>query len=44
MDMRQLVADLEQRRAEVRKMGGEERIKKQHERGKTRPGEAGLAR
>ena len=34
MDMRQLVADLEQRRAEVRKMGGEERIKKQHDRGK----------
>ena len=34
MDMRQLVADLEQRRAEVRKMGGEDKIKKQHDRGK----------
>ncbi len=34
MDMRQLVADLEARRAEVRKMGGEDKIKKQHERGK----------
>lgn len=34
MDMRQLVADLEQRRAEVRKMGGDEKVKRQHDRGK----------
>ncbi|MFO0548993.1 MAG: acyl-CoA carboxylase subunit beta [Polyangiaceae bacterium] len=34
MNMRELVKDLEARRAEVRKMGGEERVKKQHDRGK----------
>ena len=34
MNMRELVKDLEARRAEVRKMGGEERVAKQHERGK----------
>jgi acetyl-CoA carboxylase carboxyltransferase component len=32
--MRELVKDLEARRAEVRKMGGEERVAKQHDRGK----------
>ena len=32
--MRELVNDLEARRAEVRKMGGEERVAKQHARGK----------
>ena len=32
--MRELVKDLEARRAEVRKMGGEERVAKQHARGK----------
>jgi acetyl-CoA carboxylase carboxyltransferase component len=32
--MRELVKDLEARRALVRQMGGEERVKKQHERGK----------
>ena len=34
MDMRQLVKDLEERRAIVHRMGGEERIAKQHARGK----------
>ncbi|MBK6520108.1 MAG: acyl-CoA carboxylase subunit beta [Polyangiaceae bacterium] len=34
MDMRQLVKDLEARQAEIRRMGGEEKIAKQHERGK----------
>lgn len=34
MDMRQLVKDLEARQAEVRRMGGEDRVAKQHERGK----------
>jgi len=34
MDMRELVRDLERRRDDVRKMGGEERIAKQHARGK----------
>ncbi len=34
MNMRELVADLEARRARVREMGGPERIQKQHERGK----------
>jgi acetyl-CoA carboxylase carboxyltransferase component len=34
MNMRELVADLEARRAKVREMGGLERIAKQHERGK----------
>jgi acetyl-CoA carboxylase carboxyltransferase component len=34
MDMRALIKDLEERREQVRRMGGEERIKKQHERGK----------
>jgi methylmalonyl-CoA decarboxylase subunit alpha len=34
VNMRELVKDLEARRAEVRKMGGEERVAKQHERGK----------
>ena len=34
MDMRELVKDLEKRRADIARMGGEERIKKQHERGK----------
>ncbi len=34
MNMRDLVKDLEARRDEVRKMGGEERVKKQRERGK----------
>ena len=34
MNMRELVKDLEARRAEVRKMGGEERVAKQHARGK----------
>ncbi len=34
MNMRELVKDLEARRAEVRKMGGEERVEKQHARGK----------
>ena len=34
MNMRELVRDLEARRAEVRKMGGEERVAKQHARGK----------
>ena len=34
MDMRALVKDLEARREAVRKMGGEERIAKQHARGK----------
>jgi methylmalonyl-CoA decarboxylase subunit alpha len=32
--MRELVKDLEARRAEVRKMGGDERVEKQHARGK----------
>jgi acetyl-CoA carboxylase carboxyltransferase component len=32
--MRDLIKDLEARRAEVRKMGGEERVQKQHARGK----------
>jgi len=32
--MRELVKDLEARRAEVRKMGGEDKVKKQHDRGK----------
>ena len=32
--MRELVADLEARRAKVREMGGAERVQKQHERGK----------
>src|SRR6476659_2558545 len=32
--MRELVKDLEKRRAEVRRMGGEERVAKQHARGK----------
>jgi acetyl-CoA carboxylase carboxyltransferase component len=34
MNMRELVADLEKRKEEVRRMGGEERIAKQHSRGK----------
>ena len=34
MNMRELVADLEARREQIKKMGGEERIAKQHERGK----------
>jgi acetyl-CoA carboxylase carboxyltransferase component len=34
MDMRQLVADLEARRARVREMGGKDKIEKQHSRGK----------
>jgi len=34
MGMREMVADLEARLAEVRKMGGEDKIKKQHDRGK----------
>src|SRR5579859_7810966 len=34
MDMRQLVADLEARRARIREMGGKEKIDKQHARGK----------
>ena len=34
MNMRELVKDLEARREQVRKMGGEERIAKQHARGK----------
>ena len=34
MDMRQLVKDLEEKQAQVRQMGGPERIQKQHERGK----------
>lgn len=34
MDMRQLVKDLEERRAVVKRLGGEERVKKQHDRGK----------
>ncbi len=34
MNMRELLADLEARRAEVRKMGGEDKIAKQHSRGK----------
>ena len=34
MNMRELVADLEARRAKVREMGGPEKIAKQHERGK----------
>lgn len=33
--MRQLVKDLEERRESVRRMGGEARIKRQHDRGKT---------
>jgi acetyl-CoA carboxylase carboxyltransferase component len=32
--MREAVAELERRRAEIRKMGGEDKVKKQHERGK----------
>lgn len=34
MNMRELVKDLEARRQEIRKMGGEERVRRQHERGK----------
>jgi methylmalonyl-CoA decarboxylase subunit alpha len=34
MDMRQLVKDLEERRAKIRELGGPEKIKKQHDRGK----------
>lgn len=34
MDMRQLVKELEERRAQVARMGGEERVAKQHSRGK----------
>ncbi len=34
MNMRELVADLEARRAAIREMGGAERVGKQHERGK----------
>ncbi|MDC3957402.1 acyl-CoA carboxylase subunit beta [Polyangium jinanense] len=34
MDMRELLKDLEARRAEVRKMGGEDKVAKQHSRGK----------
>ncbi|MRG91514.1 acyl-CoA carboxylase subunit beta [Polyangium spumosum] len=34
MDMRELLKDLEARRAEVRKMGGEDKVAKQHARGK----------
>ena len=34
MDMRELVKDLEARRALVQKMGGEDKVKKQHDRGK----------
>ncbi len=32
--LRQLVKDLEERRAQIKRLGGEDRIKKQHERGK----------
>jgi methylmalonyl-CoA decarboxylase subunit alpha len=35
MNMRDLIKDLEERRARVRQMGGPERVAKQHERGKT---------
>jgi methylmalonyl-CoA decarboxylase subunit alpha len=34
MNMRELVADLERRREEIRKMGGPEKVEKQHARGK----------
>jgi methylmalonyl-CoA decarboxylase subunit alpha len=34
MDMRELVKDLERRRDEIKKMGGDERVAKQHSRGK----------
>jgi acetyl-CoA carboxylase carboxyltransferase component len=34
MNMRELVADLEARRARVHAMGGPEKVAKQHERGK----------
>ena len=34
MNMRELIKDLEARRAEVRKMGGEDKVQKQHARGK----------
>ncbi len=34
MNMRELVADLEARRAKIREMGGADKIQKQHERGK----------
>jgi len=34
MDMRELVKDLERRREEIKKMGGPERVEKQHSRGK----------
>src|SRR4051812_13319469 len=34
MNMRDAVAELEKRRAEIREMGGAEKVKKQHERGK----------
>lgn len=34
MDMRELVKDLERRREEIKKMGGDERVAKQHGRGK----------
>jgi acetyl-CoA carboxylase carboxyltransferase component len=34
MTMRELVDELERRRAEVKQLGGEERVKKQHDRGK----------
>ncbi len=34
MDMRQLVKDLEERRAQIARMGGEERVARQHARGK----------
>src|SRR5271170_5231991 len=34
MNMRELVADLEARRARIHAMGGPEKVQKQHERGK----------
>src|SRR5438128_2030220 len=34
MNMRDAVKELERRREEIRKMGGEDKIKKQHDRGK----------
>lgn len=34
MSMKDLINDLEKRRAKIKKMGGEERVAKQHERGK----------
>ena len=34
MNMREMVAELERRRAEIKRMGGEEKVRKQHERQK----------